>query len=220
MVLRRDFADSILPWISNTWFTASFKNDALIIAKAAELHEELVEELKAFILDGDFITQCLFQPLPTLFGRRSAEVGGNVMGVEGQEQNGLLWLAVAMVRTPEQEAFAYPKVKAWVQAVKDFAATIENGNLEWIYLNYADKSQDPLASYGVENVKKMRDVAAKYDPEQVFQKLCPGGFKISDVKSGIAHDKEPSFDVTARSHGRHVPTEQVQAIGQGSIPVH
>ena len=134
------------------------------------------------IPDGDFVTQCLFQPLPKLFGQRSAEAGGNVMGVERQELNGLLFLAVAMVRTAEQEALAYPKVKAWVQAVKDFATTIDHGNLKWIYLNYADKSQDPLASYGSENVQKMRDVAAKYDPKQIFQKLCPGGFKISDVK--------------------------------------
>ena len=163
--------------------TASFKNDTCIIAKALELHDKLVEELKAFIPDGDFVTQCLFQPLPRLFGQRSVEAGGNVMGVEHQSENGLLLVAAAMVRTPEQEAFVYPKVKAWVQDVQKFAATIENGNLDWIYLNYADKSQDPLASYGVENVKKMRDVAAKYDPKQVFQKLCLGGFKISNVKN-------------------------------------
>ena len=67
---------------SNIWFTASFKNDARIIAKAAELHEDLVKDLTAFIPDGDFITQCLFQPLPTLFGQRTLEAGGNIMGVE------------------------------------------------------------------------------------------------------------------------------------------
>ena len=90
-----------------------------------------------------------------------------------------------MVRTPEQEAFAYPKVIALVNAVVDYAATeIEGGgNLDWIYLNYADKSQDPLSTYGASNLKLMREVAVKYDPNQVFQKLCPGGFKISDVKS-------------------------------------
>lgn len=103
------------------------------------------------------------------------------MGVERQTETGLLFLAVAMMKTPEDEAFAYPKVKAWVQAVKDFAATIEGGNQEWTYLNYADKSQNPLASYGAENVKKMKDASAKYDPNQVFQTLCPGGYKVSDL---------------------------------------
>ena len=110
-----------------------------------------------------------------------------------------------MVRTCEQEVFAYPKIHAWVRTVKDFAATIENGNLTWVYLNYADQSQDPLTSYGVENVKKIRDVAAKYDPEQVFQKLCPGGFKISDVKLDVAHDKKPSVRLIDQFHGRQTP---------------
>jgi hypothetical protein len=104
------------------------------------------------------------------------------MGVERQPHNGILFLATAMVKTPEQEAFAYPKVKAWVDSVREFAAGIEGGLLEWCYLNYADKSQDPLASYGQENLKLLREVAGRYDPGEVFQKLCPGGFKISEVR--------------------------------------
>lgn len=167
--------------LSDIWFTACFKNDTRIIAEASRLHDQLVEELKAFIPDSNFITQCLFQPLPAVLTQASAATGGNVMGVERQKDNGILFLAVAMVKTPEQEAFAYPKIKAWIQATRDFAATIEGGNIEWTYLNYADKSQDVLVSYGAENVKKMKDAAAKYDPEQVFQKLVPGGFKISEV---------------------------------------
>ena len=152
------------------------------MARTAELHAEMVEELKGYIPDGDFVTQCLFQPLPKLFGQRSTAAGGNIMGVEKQKCNGYLMLAVAQVRTREQEAFAYEKVKTWVQSAKDFAGTIEDGILDWVYLNYADPSQNPLASYGVENLQKMKDVAAKYDPKGVFQKLCPGGFKISNVK--------------------------------------
>ncbi|ORY11128.1 hypothetical protein BCR34DRAFT_445770, partial [Clohesyomyces aquaticus] len=50
--------------------------------------------------------------------------------------------------------------------------------LPWVYVNYADKSQQPLATYGRENVENMKTAAAKYDPGQAFQKLCPGGFKI------------------------------------------
>lgn len=149
-----------------------------------------MEELKTFIPDGDFITQCLLQPLPTLYGQKSAKAGGgtggtgggNIMGVEDQPVNGLLFVAVVMVRTPEQEAFAYPKAKAWLEALQSFASAIENGNLPWIYLNYADRGQKVLESYGAANVQRMRRVAAKYDPEQVFQRLCPGGFKISQVK--------------------------------------
>jgi hypothetical protein len=105
------------------------------------------------------------------------------MGVERQTDNGVLFLATAMVKTPEQEAFAYPRVKAWVDAVREFARGVEGGGglFEWCYLNYADKSQDPIGSYGEGNVKLLREAAARYDPEGVFQTLCPGGFKISAV---------------------------------------
>nr|ANM86476.1 putative 6-hydroxy-D-nicotine oxidase [Cladonia uncialis subsp. uncialis] len=163
----------------NCFFTATIKNDVRIFQKAAELHDQLVEDLKNFIADGDFTTECLFQPLPTVLGQKSKEFGGNVMGVTDLQHDGVIFTAIAIVKTKDQEAFAYPKLKAWGNAVCDYARTIENGLLDWIYMNYADKSQNPLASYGPENVKKLKDAAAKYDPEQVFQKLCPGGFKIS-----------------------------------------
>lgn len=148
--------------------------------KAIELHEKLVEDLKVYVSDGDFICQCAFQPLPTFFAQHSFEAGGNVLGVERHRQNGILFLATAMVRTPEQESFVKPKVEAWAHEVQQFAATV-NGTLPWIYLNYADRSQGVLESYGSENIARMKNAAAKYDPEGVFQRLCPGGFKISNV---------------------------------------
>lgn len=155
----------------------------MIVAKAAELHEILVQQLKAIDSEGGFTTQCLFQPLPKLFGQRGAETGGNVMGVENQPCDGLLWLATAMMRTAEHEAQARPLMEKWVAEVKDFAATkVEGGLLPWTYLNYADPTQAVLQSYGAENLQRVRDAAAKYDTQQVFQKLCPGGFKIPDVK--------------------------------------
>lgn len=110
-----------------------------------------MEELKNYIPGGDFVSQCLFQPLPRRFGQRSAEAGGKIMGVKSQRHNGVMLLACVMVRTINQEAFAHERLKAWVQRAKDFATTIENGNVEWTYLNYADPSQDPLSCYGVEN---------------------------------------------------------------------
>ncbi|KAK3988855.1 hypothetical protein QBC44DRAFT_370683 [Cladorrhinum sp. PSN332] len=162
------------------WFTLSFKNDARILAKASELHDELVEKLKAFIPEQDFITQCLFQPLPAVFAENSAKAGGNVMGLERHGTNGVLFLATVMAKTAEQETYAYPLVKQWVEDVKAYAAGVD-GLLPWVYLNYADKSQDPLGSYGEQNLQKIREAAKKYDPEGVFQTLCPGGFKISKV---------------------------------------
>ena len=52
---------------------------------------------------------------------------------------------------------------------------------DYIYLNYAYPKQDPIRTYGAENVRLLKNAAAKYDPKGVFQKLVPGGFKVSKV---------------------------------------
>lgn len=158
----------------------AFKNDTRIMVKATETHEALVEDLKTIVPDGNMLSQCIFQPLPKIYAEKSAEMGGNMLGLERQRDDGVLLLAVVEVPTAAQRAAAYPKVKAFFEEVRTFAASI-GGTQDWIYMNYADSSQDPLGSYGVENVNFMKKVAAKYDPEEVFQKQCPGGFKISEV---------------------------------------
>ncbi|KAI0902487.1 FAD-binding domain-containing protein [Annulohypoxylon nitens] len=46
------------------------------------------------------------------------------------------------------------------------------------YMNYAYSFQDPISSYGPRNVEKLREVSVRYDPEGLFQKGVPGGFKL------------------------------------------
>lgn len=62
----------------------------------------------------------------------------------------------------------------------DYAKSIGKYN-EYIYLNYADKTQNPLRGYGDENVEYIRAVAQRYDPDGVFQTQVPGGFKVSQA---------------------------------------
>jgi hypothetical protein len=120
-----------MPFYSAVWFTACFKNDSRIVTKSSELHDKLVAEIKELAPDGDFVTQCVLQPLPKLYSEQSVKAGGNVMGVERHADDGLLLLATAMMKTPEQEAAVYPKVKAWVDEVRTYADTLD-GNLKWI----------------------------------------------------------------------------------------
>lgn len=48
----------------------------------------------------------------------------------------------------------------------------------FLYLNDADEFQDVFASYGSENVRFLQKVKKVYDPEGVFEKLMPGGYKV------------------------------------------
>ena len=68
-----------------------------------------------------------------------------------------------------------------INRIQAYAESIGADN-PYIYLDYADKTQDPLKSYGAESVKKMKAAAKKYDPFGIFQNLVPGGFKINKVQ--------------------------------------
>lgn len=49
---------------------------------------------------------------------------------------------------------------------------------EFLYLNYADQTQDVITGYGEGNRRELRRVSRVYDPEGVFQKAVVGGFKL------------------------------------------
>ncbi|KAK7424646.1 hypothetical protein QQZ08_008529 [Neonectria magnoliae] len=49
---------------------------------------------------------------------------------------------------------------------------------DYVYMNYASQFQDVVATYGASNKAKLKTVAKKYDPQQVFQVLQPGYFKL------------------------------------------
>ena len=80
----------------------------------------------------------------------------------------------------EQDALFQKAGADLVDRIRAYAESIGADN-PYLYLDYADITQDPLASYGAESVKKMKAAAKKYDPEGVFQNLVPGGFKISKL---------------------------------------
>jgi hypothetical protein len=69
--------------------------------------------------------------------------------------------------------------------------------IEYLYMNYASQYQDVIGSYG-ESAEKLRAVAKKYDPMEVFQKLQPGYFKLDGAPAvmeggpsmGLGHMKE------------------------------
>ncbi|PYH89989.1 hypothetical protein BO71DRAFT_335460, partial [Aspergillus ellipticus CBS 707.79] len=50
--------------------------------------------------------------------------------------------------------------------------------LDFKCMSFASGSQKVLGSYGADNLKRMQDAAAKYDPEGIFQKLQHGGFLL------------------------------------------
>ncbi|KAJ4408181.1 hypothetical protein N0V91_003530 [Didymella pomorum] len=165
----------------DVWFTLTFRNDVRIYEKIVELHEQLVDDWRSETSDTDFITQCMFQAIAPSFSSHSVAKGGNVLGLDKEKDNAVMLLYNIAVKSADLEVLARKKLRASGEAMRKFAADM-GGLVDWTYLNYADGYQDPLGSYGAENVAKIRAAARKYDPDQVFQTRFPGGFKISKVE--------------------------------------
>jgi hypothetical protein len=69
--------------ISNSVYfgTLTFANDLRVMSKAHEIYMDVLSNLKAKAT-GDWGIYVLYQPLPPVYWEKSAERGGNVLGLE------------------------------------------------------------------------------------------------------------------------------------------
>jgi len=56
--------------------------------------------------------------------------------------------------------------EAWEQQSKQRSLEVPH-----IFMNDASRDQNPIASYRAASVQKLKTIALRYDPEQVFQNL-------------------------------------------------
>jgi hypothetical protein len=149
--------------------------------KAVEVFEALIERMKRSISDANFSHQLVFQPVPACFRERSIERGKNMLGLKHITSDCTQFVWVVEVDTVElNDTLVAPLLKKAVGEIQAHARYI-GGDSDFLYLNYCDPTQDPLRAYGEQNVRTLRDVAARYDPNGVFQTRVPGRFKISKV---------------------------------------
>lgn len=121
-----------------------------------------------------------WQPITALWAAGSARAnpGGNALGVDPDAKGAYLaWAEVVEWTGSEHDAAVF----AWAAKTTDAinAATRAAGLFDaFRYMGDAAGFQDVYPGYGAANAARLRDVSRRYDPERVFQKLLPGGFKI------------------------------------------
>ncbi|CCF33287.1 FAD binding domain-containing protein [Colletotrichum higginsianum] len=164
------------------WFSICFQNKMEVLTKLMDLYDAFVEDLGQAIPEGNLTIQFILQPLPKHYSQpKRAGGGGNVLGLEKTlTQNSIIYNAIVKVQTVEQEALARTRLAALVANLEAFA-DLNDASTPWRFLNYVNPAQDPIKSYGEENVKFLKEVAAKYDPQGIFQTRVSGGFKLSRV---------------------------------------
>ena len=119
------------------------------------------------------------EPLPKAFLDASTKLGGNVLGLPSNPKGNSLFLIDSSF-TWSNDADTTTVRKAGLKLLNDIAASAKKLGAEnqWVDVNHADYTQDPISSFGLVNKGYLGVESLLYDPLQVFQKQVPGGFKI------------------------------------------
>ena len=145
----------------------------------ARLYKILITEIQAKA-SGSYRISCLSQVWSTSYTANSTAKGGNVLGTERYKENFIMYQSYLLWSEPKDDKLFMDLGLMLTNGIEKFAKS-KGTLIDYLYLNYSDKDQDPLTGYGPENVKFMKKVATKYDPLGIYQNLLPGGFKISKV---------------------------------------
>ncbi|KAH7102172.1 hypothetical protein BKA62DRAFT_829528 [Auriculariales sp. MPI-PUGE-AT-0066] len=156
--------ESATPPLEWSFHTATYQCSATLMAQISERWQAT---LAATSIPDLVLWSFTFEPLPTVWTARSnaAETGGNALGVTEAQGN-------AFIQTGDRLVAEANEVARQMGLLLPFQ-----------YLNYANPSQRPVASYNATNVAALHAVSRRYDPQRLFQRRVPGGFKLPPPRS-------------------------------------
>ncbi|KAI4251814.1 MAG: hypothetical protein LQ352_004642 [Teloschistes flavicans] len=178
------------------FITRTFGNDPHFLQSVFDIANETLTS--RFGQAPGLIYALAFQPLPssiTIHGTRTTssphesqnatmKTAPNSLGLSPGTGSQVLALQTIQWSRPADDAVINSAAREiWQRA--DALAERMGMNRRWLYLNYAAEDQDPIASYGADNVERLKATSRKFDPEGLFQKNVPGGFKLFPGGEGI-----------------------------------
>lgn len=140
-------------------------------------HEKWQESL-ATIKDAEgFVFSFGFHPLTKSLLENSEKGGGNAMAIPSSDGPLFVILINPIWTLPQDDERVFTAVGNFVDELKRLAS--EKGLLHrYIFPNYGFQNHDIIAGYGEESVSSLKETSRKYDPEGIFRKGVPGGFKL------------------------------------------
>ncbi|KAI1247340.1 hypothetical protein MGN70_011228 [Eutypa lata] len=156
------------------YMNTTVKPDAATLNAVSELFNVALDKVKG--LDG-IVYSLTMQPYPASLLKKTDEFDGNVFGLESADGSLMSLLFLMYWKDQKDDDLILKTTEELVEQV-DSDAAARGTAVPYKYLNYAFTGQDPIGSYGPENKKFLQAVSKKYDPEQLFQKAVPGGFKL------------------------------------------
>ncbi|KAF2448092.1 FAD binding domain-containing protein [Karstenula rhodostoma CBS 690.94] len=154
-------------------YTTTFQLNKEILTASFEIWNASLARIKSV---PNLTYSWTFEPLPAPLLAASAK-GGNVLGLPSGGKPLVLGLIRASYVDAADDTYLNDIVK---QVFSDIEARAEKLGVanQWKYAGYAGKGQPVIEGYGKSNVAFLEKVSSKYDPEQLFQRSVPGGFKL------------------------------------------
>ncbi|TKA30695.1 hypothetical protein B0A50_02415 [Salinomyces thailandicus] len=156
--------------------TGTYGNSAKMLEAIYLISNQTVHEMDAV---PNLAFSLSFQPEPTIIQAASAAAGGNSLGLSVEDGPLFNFLLTMTWDTEADDEFVNQQGRDLYNQAEQKASEL-GVQKKYIYLNYAAPWQEPIKGYGEEIVAQLQAVSRKYDPEGVFQKLVPGGFKLFD----------------------------------------
>lgn len=162
--------ESAIPQLDFAFFTGTY-------GVSVSFLEEMFDIVDKNVRDSQGISwSYTLEPLPTVITSHGA--GKNVLGTSERDGNGMVLLLSPAWTDSSLNQEVHSTAMCIIGEINSAAAKRRMLH-KYVYANYADSSQRPLESYGPQNRAFLDVVARRYDPSGVFQKLVPGGLKLS-----------------------------------------
>jgi hypothetical protein len=139
------------------------------------------QEMLATLKDAEGFTFAFgFQPLAKSLLEHSAAAGGNATGLTSSDGPLFVVLLNPVWALAADDNRITSGVTNLLAEFRRLAS--EKGLLHpYIFTNYAYKTEDVFKGYGEASVAQLKEVSKKFDPEGIFQKGVPGGWKVANV---------------------------------------
>lgn len=170
----KDINESNPNGLRQSYWTATFGVSREMLQISLDIFNEEIETIKK--IDG-MLPALIFQPITTDVISRFSKNGGNCLGIDVTEGPLLNINFAVMWKNAEDDKTVLGVAKRLIDRTVERAKEIGMHH-RYIYQNYADVSQDVFTGYGEENLQRLREISKKHDPDQVFQRLQPGYFKL------------------------------------------
>jgi hypothetical protein len=178
------------------WATFTFVNNLAFMKETLDLITATNRRLPAGTNAG-----VIFQPLwATPRAKSFGASGGNSLGLEDTEDDLIIALLFFTSLIASTDQTIITAAQTLVDNLKK-SAQAKGVYHPYIYANYAADFQDVMSGYGMKTRDFLLATAKKYDPDQLFQKQVPGGYKLylsSKLSSSSAASASPPKEISPK----------------------